>query len=271
MTLYRVLKNLTLMTVSMGSFVKYHAMVYQANTIKEFMDRVQLHWQTDNDVILRIMQKCNYLGKQMSILFTSAVYLLSSIAIVYHFSPIIFDIIVPLNESRPIKFPVDVVLFFDEKRHPIVATIIYIFWIILIGTIYSGTESLTIMICLHITSLFEVTSYYFQTAISIEITNSHIPRKCANKKNMSYLIKSVIMHKETIQWLSQSILHATNIGENMFYLLIVITVIQYMFLINLGTQYMVDGAANISISMYMSLCYTYIEFFTIILYAFGGQ
>ncbi|XP_076385446.1 uncharacterized protein LOC143264047 [Megachile rotundata] len=70
----------------------------------------------------------------------------------------------------------------------------------IIGVIYIGTESLTIMICLHAASLFEVTSYYFHTAVSIEITDSHISRKCTNDKNMSHLIKSIIMQQETIQY-----------------------------------------------------------------------
>ncbi|XP_076385711.1 uncharacterized protein LOC143264095 [Megachile rotundata] len=43
-------------------------------------------------------------------------------------------------------------------------------------------------------------TYHFQAAISIEVTDICIPRKYTNDKAMSYLIKSVIMHEETIQY-----------------------------------------------------------------------
>ncbi|XP_012145742.2 uncharacterized protein LOC105663127 [Megachile rotundata] len=281
MTLYRVLRNLTLMTISMGSFVKYYTIWYQANTVKGFIDRIQFDWQTNNDVILQIMQKHNYLGKQLSTFFTSCVFSTVVIMTTYHISPIILDKIAPLNESRPIQLPVDAETFFDKEKHAITTTITYYFWIAILAIIYIGTESLTIMICLHAASLFEVTSYYFQRAVSIEVTDTCIPRKCTNNKNMSHLIKSMIMHQETIQFcsvcsshfkityspmiilgvtslsinvffLSQSAIHSANFGEAIFYLLLVIGVIQYMFLINLAIQYVMDSAANISTTMYMS-------------------
>ncbi|XP_076386088.1 uncharacterized protein LOC143264148 [Megachile rotundata] len=188
------------MTISMGSLVKYHAIWYQANIVKGFIDRIKFHWQTNNDVVLQIMQKYNSLGKQLSILFASFTYPVGAIMLLYHFSPIILDKIAPLNESRPIKSPTDAELFFDKERHPIPAIIVYYLWTVVFAVTYIGTESLTIMICLHTASLFEVTSYHFQAAIFIEVTNTCIPRKHTNNKNISYLIKTVIMHEEVIRY-----------------------------------------------------------------------
>ncbi|XP_076386135.1 uncharacterized protein LOC143264163 [Megachile rotundata] len=293
MTLSRVLRNLTLMTVSMGSLVKYHTVWYQANTVKGLIDRIKFHFQTNNDEILLIMQKYNYLGKQLSTLFASSISLVGGTMMLCHLSPIILDNIAPLNESRRIKYPIDTEAFYDQEKHPIPDTFIYFLWIAILGAIYVATESLMIMICLHAASLFEVTSYYFRTAISIEVTDTRTALKHTSDKHMSYLIKSVIMHNETIQFcsqfdayfklsytplvilgvtsisinlyaLSQSLIHSVNIGEILLYLLLVIGEIQYMFMVNFIIQYVVDGAANISMIMYISRRFVYTEFFTAI-------
>nr|XP_012147786.1 PREDICTED: uncharacterized protein LOC105663457 [Megachile rotundata] len=253
MTVYRVLRNLTGVTVSMGSFVKYHAFWYQANTYK-------------NESIICL---------------AAVLYSAASIMVLSHISPIILDIIAPLNESRPITYPVDVELLFDQDSHPILISVIYILWLAMIGAIYIGTESSTIMIGLHVASLFEITSYYFQKAVAIEVTDSFISRKYTNNKNVSYLIRSVIMHRETIKFcdecdayfklsytpliilgvtslsinlfvLSQSAINSTNVEEILFYFLLIVGEVQYMFLMNFAVQYIMDGSENISITMYMS-------------------
>ncbi|XP_012150448.2 uncharacterized protein LOC105663776 [Megachile rotundata] len=141
----------------MGTLVKYHALCYHVNTVKGIMDRIKFHLQTKNNVIHQIMQKYNSVGKQLSTLFASFVYSAAGVMILCHLSPIVLDIIMPLNESRPIKLPVDVVTFFDKEKHPIIITTFYYLWIAIVSTTYVGTESLMIMICLHAASLFEVT------------------------------------------------------------------------------------------------------------------
>nr|XP_012149737.1 PREDICTED: uncharacterized protein LOC105663686 [Megachile rotundata] len=130
---------------------------------------------------------------------------------------------------------------------------------------------------------YNIKHYYFQTAVSAEVTDTTTPRKHINNKNMSYLIKSVIMHREAILFcneydnyiklsytpliilaiislsinlfLSQSMLHSANIGDLLLFLMLVVGEVQYMFLTNFAVQFAIDGATNISIYIYNTSWY----------------
>ncbi|XP_076390160.1 uncharacterized protein LOC143264887 [Megachile rotundata] len=168
--------------------------------VKGFLDQIRLYWRTSNEEILQIMQMHASDGKRLVIIFAAFVYPSGCMIMLYHISPIILDIILPLNESRPVMFPVETDFLLDEEQHPILNNFLIYFSLIIGVTILVGTESLMIMISAHIAGLYGVASHYFQKAVLVETSAPCCRRDCSNKKSMPYIVNGVAVHQMTHQY-----------------------------------------------------------------------
>ncbi|XP_076390163.1 uncharacterized protein LOC143264890 isoform X2 [Megachile rotundata] len=154
--LFSMLRLASFITLTMVACTRYHMTLYQINDVEEFLNRIKLHWRTNNEEILRIMRLHAFYGKRFVIIFAAFVYPSACMILVYHISPFILDKILPLNESRPTKFPVETDYLIDEEQHPILNNFLIYLSLITGVSIMVGTESLMIMVSAHIAGLYEI-------------------------------------------------------------------------------------------------------------------
>nr|XP_012144599.1 PREDICTED: uncharacterized protein LOC105662965 [Megachile rotundata] len=162
-SLFQQLRDISIAAMTIVVFTKYHTFWYHINDLKAFLDEVRLDWETNNVEVLRIMQIHAFHGKRLVIYFAAYLKCVTAffypgmfILILYHISPIILDIIVPLNESRPLEFPIHIEFFIEKKQHPILNISLVYLAIIMDITILVGTESIMIMFSLHVAGSFGI-------------------------------------------------------------------------------------------------------------------
>nr|XP_012137309.1 PREDICTED: uncharacterized protein LOC105662054 [Megachile rotundata] len=269
--LFRQLRGIPITAMAIAAFTKYHATWYQINYVKAQINQIRLDWETNNVEVLRIMQIYAFYGKRLVILFATFFYPGLSIVILYHISPIILNVIVPLNESRPIKFSTDLEFWIEEEQYPILNISLFCLVVIVDVAVLVGTESFSIMICLHVAGLFDVASYYFEKAVLLESVPSYRPRKIKDKESINHIATGVLFHLRCLQdvhdtaerckavysfitilgvitasislfCLSVMVLQLSDIRETIFFVLVLIATFGYMFWLSLAVQYVIDSA-----------------------------
>ncbi|XP_076389953.1 uncharacterized protein LOC143264860 [Megachile rotundata] len=260
-------------------FRKHTCGSYCKIQVKGFLDQISLHWNTNNDNILRIMQHHAAYRERFVIIFAGFCYPSVCMIMIYHVSPIVMDKISPINESRPVRFPIEYKSFLGDEERPYLTTFMLYLAVIVDVTVFIGAESLIILIVSHIAGLFEIASYHFQKAILEESSALCPPRDCINYKNISYIISGVAIHRMALQFvhdfndhckisfvpailfgvialsshlfcLSETVRDLSDVRETILSVLLLTSTLGYMFWMNIAFQYMIDSADSISLLTY---------------------
>nr|XP_012144601.1 PREDICTED: uncharacterized protein LOC105662966 [Megachile rotundata] len=185
--------------MAMVALTKYHITWYMIEDVKAFLDQIRREWETNDDEILRIMQIHAFHGKRLVIIFAGFAYPSVCMVVLYHISPIILDKILPLNESRSIKYLISAEFFFNKEQHRIISTSLLNFGVITDVTVLVGMESFIIMVTSHIAGLFEVASLFFEKAVLAESSAPYLPRNCRNNETINYIITGTTVHRMALQ------------------------------------------------------------------------
>lgn len=144
------------------------------------MEDVNRHWKAADDEELKIIKEHTYRGKRYTMFFagegctcdetmkifmltrlhktpvTVFIYLSTFGAMALYFSSTFLDIVLPLNETRPYKPPIVTECFIDEQKYYFRIATYQGLAILIGGTVYVATESLTFMWIMHCASLYKL-------------------------------------------------------------------------------------------------------------------
>ncbi|CAD1472330.1 unnamed protein product, partial [Heterotrigona itama] len=127
--------------------------------MKKFMDKVRRDMEVEQGEALQIMKKHAYMAKVYGLRFGCKRHLWKNTtpyALLYHTSLFVYDKIVPTNGSRLERFPISTdYLILDDKYH-LLPFLHMNFSLIILITIFAGTETLAILVLKHAASLSEV-------------------------------------------------------------------------------------------------------------------
>ncbi|XP_053981750.1 uncharacterized protein LOC128878007 isoform X2 [Hylaeus volcanicus] len=257
LTMSLLLKNLSPIIMYTGSLLKYNAFWYQADTIKEFMDRVRCDWDTNHDEIHKILVKHACIGKQYSTLYAN----------------------VPLNETRKDYFPIEMEYLIDEEKYFYLLAFHKNLSLFYCASVFIATETVYIMWLQHAAGLFEITSYYIEEAVSVGCEWPSVSQDYLDRNSTRCLVSAVVAHKKATKFaldlkvkfeasylillilgvlslsvnfyrLSQAIFLTHDFEELVMSLLFSISELVYMFYINYLVQQLLDVANNLSIIIY---------------------
>ena len=144
------------------------------------MEGVNRDWKTADDEELKIIKEHANMGKRYSMFFagegytcdeTMKIYMLTRLrktpvtvfiylstfgAMALHFSSTFLDIVLPLNETRLYKSPIVTEYFIDEQKYYFRIAMFQGLAILIGGTVYVATESLTFMWMMHSACLYKL-------------------------------------------------------------------------------------------------------------------
>ncbi|CAD1468081.1 unnamed protein product, partial [Heterotrigona itama] len=116
-----MLKYVSFVLMSLGSFARYNINWYQLPTAKKFMDKIKRDMEMEHGEALQIMKKHAYMAKVYGIRFGCKQHLWKNttlIVLLYYSSIHIYERIVPTNGTRLKKFPISTdYLILEEKYH----------------------------------------------------------------------------------------------------------------------------------------------------------
>ncbi|XP_053981736.1 uncharacterized protein LOC128878007 isoform X1 [Hylaeus volcanicus] len=279
LTMSLLLKNLSPIIMYTGSLLKYNAFWYQADTIKEFMDRVRCDWDTNHDEIHKILVKHACIGKQYSTLYAMFVYPSAIVVSIFYIASFIVITDVPLNETRKDYFPIEMEYLIDEEKYFYLLAFHKNLSLFYCASVFIATETVYIMWLQHAAGLFEITSYYIEEAVSVGCEWPSVSQDYLDRNSTRCLVSAVVAHKKATKFaldlkvkfeasylillilgvlslsvnfyrLSQAIFLTHDFEELVMSLLFSISELVYMFYINYLVQQLLDVANNLSIIIY---------------------
>ncbi|XP_032675063.1 uncharacterized protein LOC116845918 [Odontomachus brunneus] len=121
------------------------------------MEHVEKDWNMlKNKRELDIIERYTYIGSMCSLGFTILGVVSIIVCIFLPFTPIILDIIAPLNASRPLQLLFPGEYFIDQKKYFYAISLHLALTLILVVTTLLGTETLYVTHVQHACGLFQV-------------------------------------------------------------------------------------------------------------------
>ncbi|XP_076672666.1 uncharacterized protein LOC143371407 isoform X2 [Andrena cerasifolii] len=151
-----ILKNVSSIFMTSGVLAKYFLFLRETEVIRELLEGINRDWKTADDEELKIIKEHACLGKRYSMIFAVFIYLSTFGAMALHFSSTLLDIVLPLNETRLYKSPIVTEYFIDEQKYYFRIAVYQGLMILIGGTVYVATESLTFMWMMHSACLYRL-------------------------------------------------------------------------------------------------------------------
>ncbi|XP_011864046.1 PREDICTED: uncharacterized protein LOC105559967 [Vollenhovia emeryi] len=262
---------------------KYCLFIIQANNLKQLLEQIQDDWNSLKDKFeISIIEKYAYNARLFTIILMAYCYFGLLFCGIFQCLPIILDVVLPLNESRPRHLFVITEYFINQDKY---------FYVILfhealaysVGTSALCCTSATIMICImHACALFEIASCRIENAI--KKSTLKIPRPRRDYFLYRSIIHAVTMHQRASKFaelLTSSfttlfsiliILGVSSLSFNLFQFLQLITLTKntnqmsmvavlilvhfnYMFVANYGGQQLLNHSLKLFKATYNGLWY----------------
>ncbi|XP_017759131.1 PREDICTED: uncharacterized protein LOC108550045 [Eufriesea mexicana] len=196
-----LIKNMSSVTLTLCVFFKYIVHCYRPEALKGLITEVNYDWiEWKDDEELRIMRECAYTAKHHVTVISSTVFSSMLISLTSQFSSKIFDIFLSRNESQPREPIIQLEYFVDWQKHALLILIFQTLIVFCGGITVIGTETLTILLMQHISSLFDIASHRIKKAVLQCITQSRISQKHLDRSGKESLINAVIMHRRAIKF-----------------------------------------------------------------------
>ncbi|XP_032675075.1 uncharacterized protein LOC116845931 [Odontomachus brunneus] len=167
--------------------------------VKQLLEQIEADWNTVDDSELKILQKYAIKSRLISLILVSMVIFGMSLLIIIEMLPIILDVVVPMNESRPRKIKVMFEMFLDQQQyfyiyliHEIVVVMASFSTVVAIGT-------LLFAILRHCCATYKIAS----TLIGSLVTKHtlEIPSKQRTREMCRRITRAVCLHRKTIQFI----------------------------------------------------------------------
>ncbi|KAG7213211.1 hypothetical protein KM043_002522 [Ampulex compressa] len=195
-----LLKLLPYVVLSMVFFVKYASICFKTEVIIFIFEQMERNWHTlkDEDE-LEILKKYSEYSRLFSISFATAMLTPLICFTISQFVPNFLDIIMPLNESRPLLLPTSTEFFIDPEKY-FYYILIHINVVVYIGTLaIIANETIIIIALHHICALFKIVSYRLNSTYRHDTASQYSDhsRQCVTDESVIGVIKA---HKNALEF-----------------------------------------------------------------------
>ncbi|XP_018394753.1 PREDICTED: uncharacterized protein LOC108773442 [Cyphomyrmex costatus] len=167
--------------------------------LRQLYKAIDQHWDIfTNDLEVQVMKNYSMLSRKFTRYYSMLMFSLMMIFLFLPLTPILLDTVMPLNESRPRSFVIEVE-FRVNKDDYFLAILCYTTVIVLVGVnIVMGVDAMHIACTAHACSLFAAVSKQIENIISKE-NNNKKNSKCKYPVNMELdPLNEELMYKEYI-------------------------------------------------------------------------
>ncbi|XP_024884868.1 odorant receptor 63a-like isoform X1 [Temnothorax curvispinosus] len=135
--------------------------------IRQLCEAMEKHWSTfTSEFETRVLKDYSLISRKFTILYSIIMFSMIAIFLMVPLTPILLDIIRPLNESRPRFFAVSIEWRIDKDKY-FVPIFCYNMSIIVTGTIIMvGIDTMHVTCTVHACSLFSIISQQLEKVIS---------------------------------------------------------------------------------------------------------
>ncbi|XP_050465898.1 uncharacterized protein LOC126859041 [Cataglyphis hispanica] len=178
--------------------IKYNAYFLLANNIKYIFDRIRYDWTLlKTQAKLKIIRGYADIAKLYIICFALLIINLLLVLTILIYIPRILDIVVPMNDSRPLRLPILVKYYFIDEEVYYNIIFIHIFVTLYAGGItIAAIATLLMAYVLHNCALFKIASYRME-----HICDESVQQISENLKQFIFyekLIHAVYIHRRAL-------------------------------------------------------------------------
>ncbi|XP_025263473.1 uncharacterized protein LOC109610509 isoform X2 [Camponotus floridanus] len=180
--------------------IKYCFFIIRADSVKQMLERNRDNWKLLKDKLeIGIIKKYSYFAN----LFTISLMCLCCsgliIFIIIQFLPLIFDFVLPLNESRSYRLIVITEYFVNQEKYIYPILFHHIVAIIVAIIALCSTSSTFFTYLLQTCALFSIASYRIENAMKWNILAISSP----TKEHLLYrkIVHAVIVHRRAIEFI----------------------------------------------------------------------
>ncbi|XP_026826856.1 odorant receptor 63a isoform X3 [Ooceraea biroi] len=229
-----VFDGLYQITMSVCFFARIINQLWNHEKLQKLYLTMDEHWDIfTNETDVRVLKDYSTLSRKFTIYFSILVYIMTSAFIIVPLTPIFLDFMLPLNESRPRFFAIEIEFRLDKNEY-FLPLYFYTTTAIVVGiTIVVAVDAMHITCTTHACSLFASVSQQVENMILKVNNNNKISdhEHCMNTEFES--LEEEIMYREYITCLKKhqlaiefvDILESTYQGFSICLLLLIIAIL----------------------------------------------
>ncbi|EZA48250.1 hypothetical protein DMN91_010367 [Ooceraea biroi] len=195
-----VLKILSFVFPTMFVTMKYCLFIIHADSMKRLLELIRSDWNFLKDKVeIDILEKYAWYARLLTIIAFAFSYCCLLCAGILQFLPVILDLILPLNESRPLHLIVFAEYFINQEEYLYAMLLHEIFAVHLAAIALCCTSTTIMSYILHGCALLKVASYRVENAIGEDILAIPSPKK----EYLLYrrIVNAVIIHRRAIEFI----------------------------------------------------------------------
>ncbi|XP_071625453.1 odorant receptor Or2-like isoform X1 [Temnothorax longispinosus] len=157
--------------------------IWNRDKLQRLYTAIDEHWDIfTNDTEVCVLKNYSSLSRKFTKYYATIIYLMCSVSLTVPLTPLLLDIVIPLNESRPRFFLMEVEFRVDKKDY-FVPIFCYTTTVIMVGmTIMVGVDAMHVICTAHACSLFAAISKQVKNIFS-KVNNGKIG-ECGYRANM---------------------------------------------------------------------------------------
>ncbi|XP_026828826.1 uncharacterized protein LOC109611382 isoform X2 [Ooceraea biroi] len=240
-----VLNVLSLVFPVLFVTIKYCLFAIQKDSVKELLEQIQDHWKLMvTELEIEIIEKYARNTRSLTLFAMAFCHCAMFPFAILHFLPLMLDVILPLNESRPLQFIVTMEYLINQEEYFYII-FLHVGLTFVVSMIAIGITTATIMLyILHACALFKVARF-----IKTFTSNFAIPYDIL-------IIVGVTSLSINLFQFSQLVALTNNVDEAFMVAILIFLHLIYMFLLNYGGQEVMDHGKKLFNAIYNGLWYT---------------
>ncbi|XP_014605683.1 PREDICTED: uncharacterized protein LOC106787647 [Polistes canadensis] len=210
---FDILKEvIPILIASLAASIKYYFFDFGIFDIKLLMDNMIKDWNMwKSKEEIKIMEKFAHLGKMYTLGYTVLllsfvllvyIYIIASLFLLVTFIPPLMDIIIPLNESRPMELPVYAEYFLNDEDY------FYLFYfhislsIMINITTLVATDTQLMVFCCHVSGVFAVIGFRLENFLKKDM-RLHGLTDLQRKECYKHVSLSIKGHKRALEFVKR--------------------------------------------------------------------
>ncbi|KAG5309530.1 OR9A protein, partial [Acromyrmex insinuator] len=186
----RVFENFYYIVCSILFIIKLSNEFMNHDKIRYLYKVMENHWNIFTDEFeMRILKNYSILSQKFTLIYAIALYIITIIYLMVPIKPILLDVILPLNESRPRFFMLSIEYKIDKDKY-FVPLFCYNIIVVVTGVaILIGIDAIYVTRTIHACSLFSIISQQFEKIISQTGINMKVSKGGCYMNGMNALFK----------------------------------------------------------------------------------
>ncbi|KAG5330351.1 OR67A protein, partial [Acromyrmex charruanus] len=186
----RVFENFHYIVSSILFIIKLSNEFLNHDKIRYLYKAMENHWNIFTDEFeMRILKNYSILSQKFALIYAGALYSITITYLMVPIKPILLDVILPLNESRPRFFMLSIEYKIDKDKY-FVPLFFYNIIVVVTGVaILIGVDAMYVTRTIHACSLFSIIGQQFEKIISQTSINMKVSKDGCYMNDMNALFK----------------------------------------------------------------------------------